>query len=260
MTTTEKRLTVESATRRHDRPVFESVEAERIYRKQRLAAAFRIFAQYDFDLGFAGHISARDPELDDHFWINPLDIPFAHVRVSDLQLVNFDGEIVHGEGPINPAGFAIHSQILLHNPEVVSAAHSHSVHGVAWSTFGRLLDPISQDACEFYGSHALLNEYHGAVLDLSEGKAIADLVGENKFIILKNHGLLSLGHSVEEAARYFIVADRCCHVQLLADAAGEPDLIDLSIAEKMGRPRPYAGFSFAAYYDRIVRQEPDLLE
>jgi ribulose-5-phosphate 4-epimerase/fuculose-1-phosphate aldolase len=105
-----------------------------------------------------------------------------------------------------------------------------------------------------------LNEYHGAVLDLSEGKAIADLVGDNKIIILKNHGLLSLGHSVEEAARHFIVADRCCHVQLLADAAGEPELIDLSIAEKMGAPRPYAGFSFAAYYDRIVRQEPDLLE
>ena len=114
---------------------------ERLHRKQQLAAAFRVFAKFGFNLGASGHITARDPELTDHFWINPLAVPFGRIRVSDLQLVNPAGEIVIGDQPINTAGFFIHSQLHAARPDVIAAAHAHAVHGKAWSTLGRLLDP-----------------------------------------------------------------------------------------------------------------------
>src|SRR5471032_251845 len=83
--------------------------AERRHRLERLAGAFRLFARYGFDQGLAGHITARDPEWPDHFWVNPLGRHFARMRASDLLLVNSTGEIVVGKGPVNQAAFAIHA-------------------------------------------------------------------------------------------------------------------------------------------------------
>ena len=124
-----------------------TVEEERLYRKQRLAATFRLFARYGFDEGVAGHVTARDPELTDHFWVNPFGQYFGHIRVSDLLLVNHLGDVVQGGRPVNTAAFAIHSQIHAARPDVIAAAHSHSMYGKAWSSLGRLLDPITQDSC-----------------------------------------------------------------------------------------------------------------
>src|SRR6185312_2931423 len=91
----------------HTLPEFASVEEERRHRKQRLAASFRLFGQFGFDEGVAGHITARDPELLDHFWVNPLGMSFKQVRVRDLLLVNERGEVVEGTWPLNGAAFAI---------------------------------------------------------------------------------------------------------------------------------------------------------
>ena len=115
-------------------PKFTTVEDERRHRKQRLAAAFRIFGAFGFDEGTAGHITARDPERLDHFWVNPLGMNFKHIRVKDLILVNHEGEVVEGDWPLNKAAFVIHSQIHAARPEVVAAAHSHSPHGKAWTS------------------------------------------------------------------------------------------------------------------------------
>src|SRR6187397_2942922 len=120
-------------------PTFETVEEERAHRKQRLAAAFRLFGQFGFDEGVAGHITARDPELLDHFWVNPFGVHFGHIRVSDLILINDHGEVVEGEYEVNAAAFAIHSQVHAARPDVVAAAHAHSLNGKAWSSLGRLL-------------------------------------------------------------------------------------------------------------------------
>src|SRR5271165_1343583 len=110
-------------------PKFDTTEEERRHRKQRLAAAFRLFGQFGFDEGVAGHITARDPELLDHFWVNPLGMSFKQIRVKDLILVNDRGEVVDGNWPLNAAAFAIHSQIHAARPDGVAAAHAHSVHG-----------------------------------------------------------------------------------------------------------------------------------
>ena len=175
-------------------PHFDDVEQERTHRKQRLAAAFRVFGKFGFDEGVAGHITARDPELTDHFWVNPLGVAFSQIKVSDLELVSHDGRIVVGDRPINRAAFAIHSQVHVARPDVVAAAHSHALYGKAWSSLGRLLDPITQDSCIFYGSHSLYDDFNGVVLDEEEGRNVAAALGPtNKAVILQNHGFLTVG-------------------------------------------------------------------
>jgi ribulose-5-phosphate 4-epimerase/fuculose-1-phosphate aldolase len=245
-------------------PRFDNVEDERLHRKRRLAAAFRLFGHFGFDEGLAGHITARDPELLDHFWVNPLGMNFKLIRVKDLILVNARGEVVEGDWPLNAAAFAIHSQIHAARPDVVAAAHAHSVHGKAWSTLRRPLDPLTQDACAFYEDHTVFDDYAGVVLDLEEGKRIAAALGEHKAVILSNHGLLTVGQtSVDEAAWWFITMERTCQAQLLAEAAGSPVLIDADQAKKtapMVGP-PMAGWrAFQPLYEWIVRVQPDLLE
>src|SRR5215510_14541201 len=108
-----------------------SVEEERLYRKQQLAAALRLFGKFGFEEGVAGHITARDPELTDHFWVNPFGMSFKHIRVRDLLLVNHAGVVVEGGLPVNEAAFAIHSQVHQARPDVVAACHSHSTYGRA---------------------------------------------------------------------------------------------------------------------------------
>jgi ribulose-5-phosphate 4-epimerase/fuculose-1-phosphate aldolase len=137
----------------------DSVDEQRLHRKQRLAAAFRLFGRFGFDEGVAGHITARDPERPDHFWVNPFGMNFGHVRVSDLILVNDRGEVVEGDYPVNTAAFVIHSQVHAARPDVIAAAHAHSIYGKSWSTLARPLDPITQDVCAFYEDHALFDDY-----------------------------------------------------------------------------------------------------
>ena len=172
--------------------------------------------------------------------------------------------MVEGDWPVNQAAFAIHCQIHAARPDVVAAAHAHSVYGKAWSSLRRPLDPLTQDACTFYGDHAVFDDYTGVVLDIEEGKRIAHALGGNKAVILSNHGLLTVGQtSVDEAACWFITMERTCQAQLLAEAAGHAGLIDPDQAAKTARQvgPPMAGWmSFQPLYDWIVHDQPDLLD
>ena len=242
-------------------PKFDTVEAERNHRKQRLAAAFRLFAHFGYDEGLAGHITVRDPEHPDRFWVNPLGVHFAHIRSADLVLVSHEGKVIEGGRPVNAAAFAIHSAIHKRRPDVIAAAHAHSMHGRTWSTFGRLLDPITQDACAFYEDHSLFDCYTGVVNETSEGDQIATALGAKKAAILKNHGLLTVGKSVDTAAWFFISMDRCCQSQLLAEMAGKPSLVPHDVAIKT---RDFIASDLAAWasfqplFQFIMRKHPDL--
>ncbi|MEY2552727.1 MAG: hypothetical protein QOC57_587, partial [Ilumatobacteraceae bacterium] len=170
-------------------PVFASVEDERLHRKQKLAGSLRIFGRVGFGEGVAGHITVRDPEFPDHFWVNPFGMSFRHVRVSDLLLVNHVGEVVYGSRPVNRAAFVIHSAIHQARPDVISAAHSHSVHGKAFASLGIPLDPITQDSCAFYGDHRVITAQGGAVVfDIDAGKELAADFPTGKAAIHQNHG------------------------------------------------------------------------
>ena len=244
-------------------PSLGSVEEERLRRKQRLAAGFRLFGKFGFEEGLAGHITARDPEHLDHFWVNPLGLPFTHIRQSDLIRVDANGQVVEGDAVVNTAAFAIHSAVHAARPDVIAAAHSHSIYGKSWSALGRLLDPLTQDACAFFEDHALFDDYTGVVIDTEEGKRIAHALADKKAVILRNHDLLTAGHSVDEAVWWFITMERSCQAQLLAEAAGTPVLIDTDMARLThSQVGSHMGgfFSFQPLYDRIVREQPDLLE
>lgn len=244
-------------------PTFTSINEERLHHKQRLAAAFRLFGRFGFSEGIAGHITARDPERPDHFWVNPLGMHFSLIHASDLILVNDRGDVVEGNKPVNEAAFAIHSQIHAARPDVVAAAHAHSPYGKSWSSLGRLLDPLTQDACAFYEDHALFDDYTGVVLEIEEAKRISQTLGDKKAVILRNHGLITVGHSVDEAAWWFITMERSCQAQLMAEAAGKPILIKPECArltQKQVGSHQLGWFSFQPLYDLIVSKEPDLLE
>lgn len=245
------------------RPPSASIEEERRYRQERLAGALRLFARFGYDEGVAGHITVRDPGNPEQFWVNPFGVYFGHIRVSNLILVDSSGEVIQGNHPVNRSAFAIHSRVHAARPDAVAAAHSHSMYGKAWSSLGRLLDPITQDACAFYQDHALFDDYTGVVYDTSEGDRIAEAIGPCKAVILRNHGLLTVGPSVEAAAWWFITMDRSCQAQLLAEAAGKPVKIAhehaLTAYSQVGNEMN-GWFQFEPMWQRISREEPDLFD
>lgn len=202
-------------------PTFTDKYAERQYQKGRLALAFRIFAKLGFDEGVAGHITLRDPVEPTSFWVNPFGVAWPLLKASDLILVNKDGKVVDG-GPVrllNTAAYMIHHAVHTARPEINCVAHSHAIHGRAFCTLGRNLDTITQDSCAFYNDIALYSSFRGIVLAEDEGIAIAAALGQKKAALLQNHGLLTCGKSVESAVFWFMSLEKCCHAQLMADAA-----------------------------------------
>jgi ribulose-5-phosphate 4-epimerase/fuculose-1-phosphate aldolase len=248
-------------------PVFKTLAEERQHRKERLAAGFRLFAKFGFDEGVAGHITARDPEFTDTFWVNGFGMSFGLIKASNLIRVNHKGEVVEGNHTVNAAAFAIHASVHAARPDSVGAAHSHSTYGRAFATLGRKLDPITQDACAFYNDHALYEDYGGVAAELDEGQRIAKALGPHKAAILQNHGLLTVGQTVDEAVWWFITMERSCQVQLLAEAAaagtGQPLKIIAEDAVRqafniLGASRT-GWFQFQTLYSKIVKDQPDLL-
>lgn len=238
------------------------IEEVRLQRKRKLAGAFRIFSMFGFDEGNAGHITVKDPEFKDSFWVNPYNMHFSLIKVSDLIRVNYDGEVVEGNHEVNKAGFTIHSQLHKARPDAIAAAHAHSVYGKAFSTLGKLVDPINQEACAFYDDHSLFNSYTGLVHDLKEGERIAESLGHHKAVILQNHGLLTVGGSVDEVVWWFVNLERTCQIQMIAQAAGQPILIDEEnaklTANQVGSPEE-AKRCFAPIWQRVLDRHPDLL-
>lgn len=243
--------------------VFDDPAVEREHRKRRVAAGYRMLSRFGLDEGIAGHITCRDPERTDHFWTAPFGAWFGEVRASDLILVNDVGEVVEGRGPLNLAAFAIHSAIHRARPDVVGAVHAHGLHGKAFATLGRPLAPLTQDACAFYGSHGVFEDFTGVVLDPDEGKRIAACLGEGKALILANHGHLTVGTTVDSALFWFLTMERSCQAELLARAVGEPREIPPATArlthEQVGN-EDVGWFAFQPIWRRLVAEQPDLLE
>ncbi|MFC7307239.1 class II aldolase/adducin family protein [Streptomyces monticola] len=244
-------------------PAFDSVEDERRHRKEQLAAGFRLFGRFGFSEGVAGHITVRDPENPEHFWVNPFGMSFSQIKASDLILVDHDGNVLHGSRPVNRAAFVIHAQVHKARPDALAAAHSHSLYGKAFASLGVPLDPITQDACAFFEDHGLYTDYQGVVNEVEEGERIAAAIGPHKAAILQNHGLITVGHTVAETVWWFITMERSCQAQLVAMAAGVPRHIDretaLQVRGQIGGH--YAGwFQAQPLYDQIVASDPDLFD
>ncbi len=247
-------------------PSFNNVEEKRYYLKKILTGAYRIFGKFGFSEGVAGHITCRDPEHTDCFWVNPFGVSFRRMKMSDLILVNEEGDIVAGKHTaLNKAAFAIHAAIHRARPDVIAAAHTHSIYGKTWSVMGKLLDPLTQDSCIFYEDHGLFDDYTGVVDDLREGERIGVALEDKKAVILKNHGLLTVGHSIEECIFWYVTMERTCQSQLLAEATGN-ELVKIR-HEVALQTRDYeVGFPLAGYFSfqpmwqDIVAEQPDFMD
>ncbi|MGA5063015.1 class II aldolase/adducin family protein [Streptomyces exfoliatus] len=243
-------------------PVHATAEEERVHRKQRLAGALRLFGRFGYEEGVSGHLTARDPEYPDCFWVNPFGAPFEEVAAGDLILVNGEGHVLRGGRHVNQAAFTVHAAVHRARPDAVAVAHTHSLHGRALAALGELLDPITQEACAFYQDHALYDAYTGVTVDTEEARRIAVALGAFKAIVLRNHGLLTVGTSVDAAAWWFIAMERCAQVQLTARAAGKPVLIDhreaVATREQLGSDL-VAWINYQPLWRRISRAEPELL-
>lgn len=153
-----------------------------------------------------------------------LGVHFGMLKASDMVHINEEGHVIGGaQRAVNAAGFMIHSAIHKARPDINAVCHTHSPAGKAWSAFGRPIDIINQDSCTFYGIQALYERFGGVVLQKEEGERIASVLGDkNRVAILQNHGLLTAGSTVDEAAYLFTSLERTCEVQIMAESTNLP--------------------------------------
>lgn len=185
-----------------------------------LAAAYRLVAHYGWDDLIFTHLSARVPGPEHHFLINPYGMMFEEITASSLVKVNLEGQIVmFSPYFINPAGFTIHSAVHAAREDALCVIHLHTDYGVAVSAQNNGLLPVSQQSLFALASLAY-HEYEGLALNEEEkSRLVADL-GDKVHMILRNHGLLTLGKTPAEAFLSMYILERACRIQVLAQSGG----------------------------------------
>ncbi len=249
-------------------PVFESVDDERYDRKVRLAAAFRMFSRAGMDEGVAGHITVRDPADPDTYWVNPFGMHFSMIRQSDLVRVSHDGQVVEGSRAVNGAAVAIHCAVHAARPDILAAAHAHGPYGKTLSSLEMTVEPLTQDACAFFEDVGVHDTYTGVVLDAEEAERIGRALGAHKAVILRNHGMLTVGETVDSAAWWFLTLERTSQAQLMAysAAAGAGSKPRQIGREEAAQTRGQVGlelagwFQFQPIWERISRDHPDIFD
>jgi ribulose-5-phosphate 4-epimerase/fuculose-1-phosphate aldolase len=247
---------------------FDSVEEERAHRKAKLAATFRMFSKAGLDEGVAGHVTARDPEFTDSYWVNPFGMHFSMIKSSDLVRVDHAGNVVEGDRAVNGAAVAIHCAVHAARPDVVAAAHAHGPYGKTLTSLDMTIEPLTQDACAFYDDVGTYTDYRGVVLSSEEGERIGRALGPHKAVILRNHGMLTVGETVDSAAWWFLTLERTSQSQLMAYSASaglgsKPIQID---PEEAAATRGQVGFELAGWFqfqpiwERISRDNPDIFD
>ncbi|MGH9929116.1 MAG: class II aldolase/adducin family protein [Pyrinomonadaceae bacterium] len=185
-----------------------------------LAAAYRLVAHYGWDDLIFTHLSARVPGPEHHFLINPYGMMFEEITASSLVKIDLQGEIV-SPSPyfVNPAGFTIHSAVHAAREDALCVIHLHTSYGIAVSAQKNGLLPISQQSL-FALSSLAYHDYEGLALNEEEkSRLVADLGNKNN-MILKNHGLLTVGKTPAEAFLSMYILESACRIQILAQSGG----------------------------------------
>lgn len=200
--------------------VKESVSAEEWQARVDLAAAYRLVAHYGWDDLIFTHLSARVPGPEHHFLINPYGMMFDEITASSLVKINLQGEIVLPSPYfINPAGFTIHSAVHAAREDALCVIHLHTAYGIAVSAQEKGLLPISQQSLFALASLAY-HGYEGLALNEDEkSRLVADL-GDKNNMILRNHGLLTVGKTAAEAFLSMYILESACRIQILAQSGG----------------------------------------
>ena len=197
-------------------PQFDDIDEARRHLRHRLALAYRVFGALRWGSLGDGHISARDPGRPDSFWLIRYGVPFGMCTVDDLVLVGPRGDVIEGEGDINITAYHIHGPIHDARPEITAAVHTHTPFGTPWSATGRPFVPISQEATAFFEDHEVFEDEEVQVMSVEGGKRIAATLDDAKAIILRNHGLLTVGRSIDEAVGWFLIMERVAETHIKA--------------------------------------------
>ena len=185
-----------------------------------LAAAYQLVADFGWDDLVFTHISARVPGPEHHFLINPYGMMFEEITASSLVKIDLEGNIVmESDFSINPAGFTIHSAVHAAREDALCVMHLHTDYGIAVSAQKDGLLPISQQAT-FVLSSLGYHDYEGLALNDDEKPRLVSDLGNKTFLILRNHGLLTVGQSVADAFLSMFLLERACRIQILAQAGG----------------------------------------
>ena len=209
-----------SSTAQEKSSIREQVSDQEWCARVDLAAAYRLVAHYGWDDLIFTHISARVPGPNHHFLINPYGMMFEEITASSLVKVDLEGEIVSETSYIiNPAGFTIHSAVHAAREDALCVMHLHTDYGIAVSAQKEGLLPISQQSLFPLASIAY-HDYEGLALNDAEKPRLVDDLGAKNNLILRNHGLLTIGKSVAEAFLSMYILERACRIQILAQSGG----------------------------------------
>lgn len=245
----------------HNLSVRQRVSPEEWEVRVKLAAAYRLAALFRWTDHIYTHFSARVPGDKEHFLINAYGLLFDEITASNLVKVDIDGTLIDdplGLG-INQAGYVIHSAIHRARPDLKAVLHTHTRDGAAVSAQRDGLLPLSQHALGYY-SRLTYHTYEGVALDLDEQERLVADLGDRNVMILRNHGLLAAGVSVEHAFRELHGLERACNIQIAAQAGGNADLLfaPLEAIEKVRlQSEGFAdgtGPAIARHWDALIRQ------
>ncbi|MEM7189776.1 MAG: class II aldolase/adducin family protein [Pseudomonadota bacterium] len=186
-----------------------------------LAACYRLVDMFGWSDLLGTHVSARVPGVDDAFLINPYGLLFDEITASSLVKVDEAGEILSPtDYHINPAGFVIHSAIHMAKPELACALHTHTQAGVAVATSQNGLEPLTQHALAII-AHTAYHGYEGIATDMSERDRLVSDLGDANVLILRNHGLLTVGRTIAEAFVWMYRAERASRMQVAFHQTGQ---------------------------------------
>ena len=232
-----------------------------------LAAAFRLVDLYGWSDMLATHLSARIPGPDEHFLINPVGMMFEEMTASCLVKVDIDGNILsESEFGINPAGYTIHSAVHMGRNDAGCVMHTHTAAGLGVATQKSGLLPLTQMALAVIAQTGY-HDYEGPAFDLRERDRLIHDLASNNVLILRNHGLLTVGKTVAEAFVWLFRAERACRFQLSFQQAGAPaqeipkEVQDISIerskkAISASGHRPIGQFEWPALLRKLNRENP----
>ncbi len=227
-----------------------------------LAAAYRMIAHLGWDDLIFTHLSARLPGSEKHFLINPFGLLFEEITASNLVKIDLDGRpVVPTDYPVNPAGFVIHGAIHEAREDAHCVLHIHTIEGMAVSAQKEGLLPITQTAMALYGDVAY-HDYEGIVLDQEEKARLIPALGQKHNLILRNHGLLTVGETVGDAFMRLFFLQKACMAQIQAQAGGGPlircsDEVSERVASQTVAGFPALGpMSWQAVVRKVERLDP----
>ena len=214
------------------------------YVKKVLAATCNIFADTGISDGIGGYIVYRDPVDRNTYWLNPMGLDLSMVTPDTLIRVNWDGKVIEGEYPASLPAWASFTVIAEMRPNINAAVHFHTKYGSTWSSFGLPIDYITEDSAAFYNDIAVHDYFEGALVSREEGRKMYNSMGTKNSAILRNHGIYTVGETLDEAAWRFLALEKACECQIMLETLKgsglHPKEMSKSALEKtawmMGRP------------------------